>query len=155
MMSVPRLQELADRTVDPEAIPCMIPISATLQFNSDGWIDLNKRLRNQEIEFLMDDLEFQIELEGKSTLKMTTEEKALLINGYVQTSLMISEAVGLEQSWNNGLLTLKEPSKLFKKDRIIVVMYFNSIANKLINKIDKQELRDDDDEIDDDFQLVF
>jgi hypothetical protein len=154
MMPTVRLDELRGRTVDPDAIPCMIPISAHLDWNSEMWQDLAKRLRNNEISFLIDDLQFQQALtENKSYMSLSTEEKAQLQIGYVQTTLLVNEAINLSSEWRNGRLKLTEPRNGYK-DRIVATAYFNMIATKIINKLERDEQKST--EIDwSNVQLVF
>lgn len=154
MMPTNKLDELRARTVDPDAIPCMIPISASIDSNSEMWQDLSKRLRNEEIAFLIDDLEFEQQmLENKEFIRMTSEEKAQHKIGYVQTTLLINEAINLSPEWRNGRLKLTEPRSGYK-DRIVATAYFNMIATKVIDKLEKDAQRETEFDFDD-IQLVF
>lgn len=138
MMSDQKLDELKSRTVDQNAVPCLISISATDEFNSDMWMDLNKRLRNSEINFLIDDLEYQqIAENNKNYFKMTSEEKALEKLPYIQTMLLINEAINLSQEWRGGKLKLSEPNT-GTKDRVVALGYANIIATKIINKLERE-----------------
>lgn len=155
MMNQTRLEELKNRTVDPDAIPCMIPIAAAPQFNSDMWQDLSKRLRSREIDFLIDDMEYDVIMEEQmSNMQLTSEEVALKKNGYIQTSLMVNEAVSLEQEWRGGILHLRERSRRDVKDRIIVVAYANIIMTRFANHLEKKEFRDSENDWDN-IKLVF
>lgn len=155
MMNQTRLEELKNRTVDPDAIPCMIPIAAAPQFNSDMWQDLSKRLRSREIDFLIDDMEYDVIMEEQmANMQLTSEEVALKKNGYIQTSLMINEAVSLEQEWRGGILHLRERSRRDVKDRIIVVAYANIIMTRFANHLEKKEFRDSENDWND-IKLVF
>lgn len=149
-----KIEELAQRAIDPQAIPCIIPITATTQQNSDWWIDLSQRLRNEEISFLIDDLDYQqIMVDSKDYVRMSAEEKAQSRLGYIQTMLLVNEAINLTQEWREGILKLKEPSTGYK-DRIVACAYGNAIATKIINKMEKDSQQCT--EIDwDDIQIVF
>lgn len=154
MMPSNKIDELRARTIDPDAIPCMIPISAHQDFNSDMWQDLSKRLRNEEISFLIDDLQFeQNMLENKKYIKMSSEERTNVKIGYVQTTLLINEAINLSAEWRNGRLKLTEPRNGYK-DRIVALAYFNIIATQVIDKLEKDSQQSN--EIDfESMQLVF
>lgn len=140
MVNSDKFNQFISRAVDPQSVPCIIPInsSANSDWNSNMWVDLNTRLRNSEIAFLIDDLEFKTWFEiQKEWFKLTSDEKADIISPYVQTSLLINEAVNLTSEWKEGKLKLKEP-RSGTKDRIVAVAYFNAVATKLENKLAKQ-----------------
>ena len=56
-----KLDDLKDRTIDPQAIPCMIPMIGTPELNSNMWIDTQKQLREENIELLIEDTTFDQE----------------------------------------------------------------------------------------------
>lgn len=138
MTTESKLAGLKERTVDSNAIPVIIPIIADKGFNSLMWMDLKKRLQNEEISFLVDDLEFKQEFEvSKECFDLTNEEKASIQMPYIQTMLLINEAVSLVQSWNNGNVALSETGRN-TKDRIVGLAYGNYIATLLEHKIIKE-----------------
>ena len=138
-----KLEDLRNRTVDQQAIPCIIPITGTSELNSTMWLDLQKKLRDEEIELLIEDIEFQQRLEDEvGFFGMTSEEKAIVKLPYVQTELLIHEAVNLSQTWNSGMVKLVEPRSGFK-DRIVALSYGNYIATLIENKLDKDSQQSD------------
>lgn len=150
-----KIQELKGKTVDTEAIPCIIPIVGTSERNSLMWLDLKKALDNEMIEFLVDELTIETELEEDvNYLTMSSEEKVNIKLPYVQTALMMSEAISLTQTWNNGILKLSEPNRnSATKDKIVALSYGNHIATLIGDKYAVDEQRDTNlDELD---QLVF
>jgi hypothetical protein len=142
-----KIDDLVSRTVDPQAIPCIIPIIGTADLNSIMWIELQKRLINNEISFLIDDMDYETQLNDREDyFELTTEEKVELKYPYTQTMLMINEAVNLKQEWRDGRLKLSEPRTGFK-DRIVALSYGNYIMTLLENKLNiknQQDLADDD-----------
>lgn len=52
-----KLADLRSRAIDREAIPAIVPIIGTSDLNSMMWMDLQLRLRNKEIRFLVDEME--------------------------------------------------------------------------------------------------
>lgn len=146
---VPRakIEDLISRTVDPQAIPCIIPIIGTADLNSIMWIELQKRLTNEEISFLIDDMDYETQLNDREDyFELTTEEKVELKYPYTQTMLMINEAVNLKQEWRDGRVKLSEPRSGYK-DRIVALSYGNYIMTLLENKLNiknQQDLADDD-----------
>ena len=41
-----KLDDLKSRTVDDDAIPCLVPMIGTTELNSNMWLDLQKQLRD-------------------------------------------------------------------------------------------------------------
>lgn len=130
-----KLEDLINRTVDPQAIPAIIPIIGTSELNSIMWLDLQNRLRNSDIRFLIDEMEYQDILENnKRFYTMTNEEKVREKLPYIETLLTINEAINLSQMWNNGIVKLSEP-RSGTKDRIVSCSYGNYVATLLENKL--------------------
>jgi hypothetical protein len=144
MVSDDKLRDLRSRTIDPQAIPCLIPIIASRESNSSMWQDMQLRLKNEDISFLVDELEFEtLYTDKKEYMFLSSEEKARVKLPYVQTMLMITEAVSLTQVWNNGLLKLEEHGRGGYKDKIVATCYFNMIASKLETKLLKEDNQED------------
>lgn len=150
-ISKPKVEELAKRTIDPQAIPCIIPIQGNEGLNSAMWIELSSTLKMNELKLLIDDLQIQ---QTKEYIKLIDEkEKALMRLPYLQTFYLIREAVNLKVTYKGGDIKLTEPASGYK-DRIVALSYGNYIASKIINKCEK--LRAEGSEINwDDIQLVF
>lgn len=127
------LNELRVRTVDPEAIPCMIPMKATSELNSNMWKSLWKVLNNGDLLLLEDELQATKKFDDnyKNEL-LTSQQRFLALNPFVQTSMLISEGINLSQSWKNGILTLTQP-RLGHKDRCSALQYGNALADKIEN----------------------
>ena len=146
---VPRnkMDDLISRTVDPQAIPCIIPVVGTADLNSMMWIDLQKKLINDDISFLIDDMEYENQLNDREDyFELTTEEKVELKYPYAQTMLLINEAVNLESEWKDGRVRLHE-KRSATKDMIVALSYGNYIMTLLENKLNiknQQDLADDD-----------
>ena len=127
------LNELRARTVDPEAIPCMIPMKATAEMNSNMWKLLWRVLNNGELLLLEDELQATKRLEDDSKSELlTSQERFLALNPFVQTSMLINEGINLSQSWKNGTLTLTQP-RTGHKDRCSALQYGNALADKIEN----------------------
>ena len=149
-----KINEYRQRTVDPEAIPCLIPIRATTELNSNMWKSLWKALNNGTLRLLEDELQLEKKMDNAKYTLMTSEEKMLFRNPYVQTSMLIAEGINLSQIWNNGTLTLKQP-RTGHKDRMTSLQYGNALADKIENKYAISQHQDDFD-IDDYLEnLVF
>ena len=148
-----KLQDLVERTVDKNAVACMIPIIGTSELNAAMWMELRRQLDSNNIKFLINtqDKQTQIENDG-SYFDMTSEEFAEVIAPHGQIDMLITEAVNLSAEFKDGRVRLKEP-RSGTKDRAIVLSYGNYIASKLENKYN-QSMQEDDVDIDD-IQLVF
>ena len=127
------LNELRARTVDPEAIPCIIPMKATAELNSNMWKSLWKVLNNGELLLLEDELQATKRYdENYKTELLSSQERFLALNPFIQTSMLISEGINLSQSWKNGVLTLVQP-RMGHKDRMSALQYANAVADKIEN----------------------
>lgn len=143
VISSAKIVDLVDRTVDQQAIPCIIPIQGSAELNTIMWLDLQKKLRDEEIELLIEDIVFQQQLEeSKEYFSMTSEEIARRKISYIQTEMLIHEAVNLSQSWTEGKVKLTEP-RSGTKDRIVALSYGNYIATLIENKLDKGDQQED------------
>lgn len=98
-----KLQDLIERTVDKNAVACMIPIIGTGDLNAAMWMELRRQLDSNNIKFLIStqDKQTQIENDG-SYFDMSSEEFAETIAPYGQVDLMIQEAVNLSAEFKDA-----------------------------------------------------
>ena len=148
-----KVAELSGRTIDPNAIKCLVPFIGNAEVNSLGWQSLKKQLETNNIKFLcsMQDAQTALEDSGK-IFELSSEQLAEKLMPYGQTDLLIQECVNLSAEFKNGLVRLKEPRSGYK-DRAVVLSYGNFFAEKLDVKY-SQNAQDEDIDIDD-IQLVF
>ena len=133
-----KIDELRNRTVDKNAIPCIIPFIGTSETNSLAWQSLKKQLEVNNIKFLVSAQEYQTYLEDSGEyFDMTAEEFAQAVLPYIQTDEVIQECVNLSAEYKNGLVRLSGPRSSYK-DRAVCLAYGNFIAEKLDNKYNKQ-----------------
>ena len=133
-----KIDELRNRTVDKNAIPCIIPFIGTSETNSLAWQSLKKQLEVNNIKFLISAQEYQTYLEDNGEyFDMTAEEFAQAVLPYIQTDEVIQECVNLSAEYKNGLVRLSEPRSGYK-DRAVCLAYGNYIAEKIENKYNKQ-----------------
>lgn len=138
VVSQGKIDELRNRTVDKNAIPCIIPFIGTSETNSLAWQSLKKQLEVNNIKFLISAQEYQTYLEDSGEyFDMTAEEFAQAVLPYIQTDEVIQECVNLSAEYKNGLVRLSEPRSSYK-DRAVCLAYGNFIAEKLDNKYNKQ-----------------
>ena len=138
-----KLQDLVERTVDKNAIACMIPIIGTADLNATMWMELRRQLDSNNIKFLINtqDKQTQIEDDG-SYFDMSSEEFADVMAPYGQVDMMIQEAVNLSAEFKDGRVRLKE-GRNATKDRAVVLSYGNYIASKIENKYNQNMAEDD------------
>lgn len=134
-----KIDDLISRTIDPQAIQCIIPIVGTSELNSLMWLDMQKKLNDNQIDFLIEDIAFEQQFEeNKNYYSMTIEEKTEIRLPYVQTMLLINEAVNLSQEWKDGKVKLIEP-RTGTKDRIVSCSYGNYVMSLIENKMSKND----------------
>lgn len=138
-----KLKDLKERTIDPNAIPCIIPVIGTPELNSKCWAELKKQLECGNIKFLvsMQNRQEIIEDDG-SYFDMTSDELAKELLPYGQVDLLIQEAVNLKAEFKNDKIKLIEP-RSGTKDRVMVLAYGNYIANLIENEWNKQNQKVD------------
>lgn len=147
-----KLDDLRARTIDPQAIPCMIPMIGTTELNSNMWIDMQKQLKDGSIELLIEDMIFDQQFsETKEYWTMSSEDKARIMLPYIMTESLITEAINLSQEWRNGQVKLVEP-RSGTKDIAVSFAYGNYISSLIIN--DKSKSNDDDEFNIDDWQFL-
>ena len=140
-----KIEDLISRTIDPQAIPCLIPMQGTTELNSNMWLDLQKKLRDGEIDLLIEDIEFEQQMEDvKEYYSATDEERMNIKLPYIMTEALINEAINLSQEWREGKVKLTEP-RSGTKDIIVSFAYGNYVSSLIINDLEKQ---DNNDEID-------
>lgn len=129
-----KLEDYRNRTVDKEAIPCIIPIGGTLELNSDMWYGLKKEMSCNHCKFLVDEKEYQERLEDTGEyFNLSSEEFADKMLPYVQTNMLIYEAINLEATYINEKVKLSEKRSM-TKDMAMVMSYANHIISKIENQ---------------------
>lgn len=148
-----KVNELAGRTVDKNAIKCLIPFTGTAEINSLGWQSLRKQLETNNIKFLITTQAKETEMEDDgSVFQISAEEYAERLLPHIQTDELIQECVNLSAEFKNGLVRLHEQRSGYK-DRAVVLSYANAFAEKLDTRYN-QSLQTE--EIDwDDIKLVW
>ena len=125
----------------------MIPIVGTSELNSNMWIDTQKQLREENIELLIEDTQFEQDFaETNEYWKMNSEQRMEVMKPYTMTESLIGEAISLSQEWRNGQVKLTEP-RSGTKDIIVSFSYGSYISSLIIN--DKEKNQDDDWTVDD------
>jgi len=143
--------ELIARTLAREARGCIFPISATAVLNSDIAITFRNRLKKKLVHFLVDDNteeEFLIKSGNKDIIdQYNTELRAYLLQGNLQTSLLINESIALEMETTGamGLIKLVEPTG-GRKDRYTACSYLNYYVSLMDTELLSEGYISEDDE---------
>lgn len=149
------MNDKIQRTISTEAEEVIIPYAGTSDLNSQMHLLLRKALKDKTISLLKDDSEMQYKLEDADPefILKTSDEKAFLINPFLQTRLMINESIALEVKFmENGNVKLTEAKRTNTKDRYMTLAMANLLADKIYNKY----LRIDDSDFDEsDFYEIY
>ena len=137
-----KVEALESKTVDPLAIPCLVPIAGTADLNSIIWQNLKVLIMNGNIRFLSSELELEQNYDSTKAkrtawAKYTSEEKMRIKLPHVQTDMLIEEAVNLTPKFNDGKVKLVEASNAWK-DRVVVLGYLAYFSTLLENKLSKE-----------------
>jgi len=155
VVSPAKLEDLRNRTVDVNAISCIIPIIGTPELNSACWTSLKKNLEFNNIKFLISAEDKQTELEDNGEFyHMTSEELANVLYPHILTENLIQEAVGLNAEIRENKVRLYETGSA-TKDLAVVLSYLNYIADKLENEWNKKFYHADTSEQYETIQLVY
>lgn len=150
-----KLADLRNRTIDADAVSCVIPFIGSFELNSSCWVSLKKNLELNNIKFLISPEDKQTELEDNGKYyKITSEELADILYPHYMTENLIQEAVGLTSEIRDNRIRLHEVGTN-TKDLIVLLSYLSYIADKLENEYNKyfyEEEHTDDNEL---LQLVF
>lgn len=128
VVSQSKLDDYMSRTVDKEYIHCLIPFTATIDSNSQMWLELKKQITMGNIKFLVNSQQHQEEIENNGKyFDLTVDELTKEMLPYGQTDALVQEAVALKQEYRQDKLRLSEPRN-GTKDRIVCLSYVNWIA---------------------------
>lgn len=133
--------ELSTRTLAVNAEPIIYCFSANAKLNSQIAVDLRDQLKKKMIGLLVDERKAEDYLiknySGEYMRNDDIEAKAFFMQPYLQTTLLMNEAINLSMTLSAGNIKLVEPTGA-RKDRIVALMMGNYYASFL----DKDLLRD-------------
>lgn len=150
--------KLADyrlRTVDEEAIACLIPYIASSQSNSNMWLSLRKALHNNQWTFPVSMKEKEDAMfDSGEFYDLEVNEYTDRLAPFGQTDAMINEAVNLTATIQAGNVKLTEPRNN-TKDRIVTLAYGNDIFDSIENEVKKNIMGEYSDSLVDEMEIVF
>ena len=140
-------EELIERCISNDAKPCIYPISATQQLNSQIAVAFRDRLKRKMLRFLVDENEeeeFLIKNGNRDILdQKDIGARAYLLSPNIQTTLLINESISLEMSVINAeTLKLQEPGNS-RKDRYSSCSYLNWYVDYMDKELLKENPKDD------------
>lgn len=143
-----KLDYYRSRAVDKDFIPCIIPFIGSSSTNTAYWRSMKRALDRGTFKMLLSMQDKQNELtDNGEYFKLTSEQLAYVLAPYGQGDMLIKEAVELTKEIRNDQIKLVEP-RSGHKDRIVTV----SMAMLIIDKIEDEWLRQQNDEDDDDLE---
>jgi hypothetical protein len=133
--------ELSKRTLGLNALPVVYCISATSKLNSVMAVEMRDKLQKKLFGFLVDESKAEDYLirtkRGEFMTNDDVSAKAFFMQPYVQTSLLVNEAINLTMTLTAGNIKLSEPNGA-RKDRIVCLMMGNYYAGLLDSELLKQ-----------------
>jgi hypothetical protein len=126
--------ELSKRTLGINALPVIYPFSPSAKLNSTMAVEMKDKLQKRLINLLVDEARAEDYLIKTRTAEFMKSDdpsaKAFFMQPFINTSLMISEAVNLSMSLTAGNIKLSE-SNTGRKDRVSSLMMGNYYASLL------------------------
>lgn len=126
--------------VDEDAVPIIYAVKTPISIKSQMFSYMRNVFTEGMIDLLLESQDVIEYLDKKySYYKIDDSDlKVRILNPYVQTDLLISEAINLEQVATQGYLNLKEQSGR-RKDRVMSLAYGLWFVKILIEKLTNQQ----------------
>lgn len=138
-----KVENLRKRTVDPNAIPVIIPVYGQDDRNNNYHLAMKAALENGSIRLLIDEIELKNELSEEGLWAMMSPNERMRHSlGHVQLDIMVEEAIKLEQSLKKGFIALNVVGSN-KRDRIVATEYANYFFHLLELKMLKKKYTPD------------
>jgi hypothetical protein len=138
------IEDKKTRTLYDNAENVIVPYVGTLESNSLMHIGVKQALKNKDIMFLIDsyDKDFNESERDKNAkwLAMNSKDRANQLAPFIETNLMIEEAVMLKYEYRNGHIRVFERNRNDYKDRYMTLAMFNFLCDKLIFKENKYKI---------------
>lgn len=134
------INDKVQRTISENAQEVIIPFVGTSELNSQGHLSIRKALRDKYLSLLKDDYIMQEIIADKdpSFITKDSQEKANILMPFLQTRMLMNEAIALEMKiTETGLIKLQESSRTNRKDMYMTAMMANLVADKIQLKCQK------------------
>ena len=131
--------EMAERCKVKGANKVVWCIKASADFNSNAAIGLRSSLKNGEINLPVDSHDaLEVVRKIPSYSSLSEKEQTEIIMPYVQTSMLINEAINLDHELVNNKVKLKEHSGM-RKDRYSSMLYNNAVVQILNTQLNSKK----------------
>ena len=140
------INDKVQRTISDDAQEVIIPFVGTAELNSQGHLSIRKALRDRYLSLLKDEYEMQeiISDNDPSFITKSSVEKAEILLPFLQTRMLMNEAIALEMKiTETGLVKLQESTRTNRKDMYMTAMMANLVADKIQLKCQKNENNDE------------
>lgn len=136
--------KMTNRTISPNAVPLIYSVKTPIQLKSEMFMNMRNALSTGDVQLLVETQEaVDYLIKVFKFYKVKEEElRNRLLNPYVQTNMLINEAINLEQVVTQGYINLKEKSGR-RKDRVMSLAYGLYYAKLLEDEYKNK--RDNDD----------
>lgn len=140
--------EMKARAKTPNPLPVVFSIKAGNRLNHEIATSLRVNLQSSNIELLVSEIEARDILSDKKFfIDASPEERANIIQPYLQTTLLVNELVNLEHEIVGGFVKIKEKSGK-RKDRYSSLGFANYLAKILEGEnLQQQDNYDFDDDL--------
>ena len=128
-----------NRVISPNAVPVIYAVKTPIQLKSAMFVNMRDMISTKDVSLLVDTDE-GIEYLNKvyKFYKINDSNlRARLLNSYVQTNVLINEAINLEQVATQGYINLKEKAGR-RKDRVMALAYGLYYSKLLEDEYKKQ-----------------
>ena len=138
--------DIAERCSVKNAPKVIYPVLATAEFNSRSALGLRESIKQGSLQLLVNEDDFdEITTDLTGYNKLSLEDKIKFKLPYINTTLLINELVSLQYEDHNGVVRVKEKSRM-RKDRYSSLSYSVEIGKQLekdyISKRKKNTVQD-------------
>lgn len=128
-------ETFAMRCTDKSAPKVIWAIQASSTFNNDMYLNLREMFRQNRINLLVSEFEFEEILKSsRGYSKMSTEEKIKAQLPYIQTTLLVNELINLEYEARGVNIQVHEKPGM-RKDRVSSIGYSCAVLAQLEKKL--------------------
>lgn len=131
--------EMAERCKVKDAKKVVWCIKADTKFNSQAAYDLRAALKNGAINLLIDNHDAEeVVRKIPSYSNLSEREQTEIMMPYVQTSMLINEAINLDYELVDNKVKLTEHSGM-RKDRVSALLYNNAVVQILNTELNSKK----------------
>lgn len=132
--------KMANRVISPNAVPIVYSVKTSIRDKSQMILHSRDIMSDGGVSLLVDSSDaIDYLIENYDYHKIKDEDlRSRMLNPYVQTALLINEAINLEQVTVQGYLSVKEKPRR-RKDRVMAFVYGLWYANQLEEQLGVKE----------------